>query len=97
MFANNEIGTIEPVEKLCEIAHKHGVLFHTDAVQAAGKIDIDLSKMPFDFLSISGHKVYAPKGVGVLFARKSVKNIIYYENIDEVRDDILVFIEKQTR
>lgn len=77
MFANNEIGTIEPVEKLCEIAHKHGVLFHTDAVQAAGKIDIDLSKMPFDFLSISGHKVYAPKGVGVLFARKSVKNIIY--------------------
>lgn len=77
MFANNEIGTIEPVEKLCEIAHKHGVLFHTDAVQAAGKIEIDLAKMPFDFLSISGHKVYAPKGVGVLFVRKNVKNIIY--------------------
>lgn len=77
MFANNEIGTVEPVEKLCEIAHKHGVLFHTDAVQAAGKINIDLSKMPFDFLSISGHKVYAPKGVGILFARSNVKDIIY--------------------
>lgn len=77
MFANNEIGTIEPVEKLCEIAHKHGVLFHTDAVQAVGKVDINLSQMPFDFLSASGHKVYAPKGVGVLFARSNVKDIIY--------------------
>lgn len=77
MFANNEIGTVEPVEKLCEIAHKHGVLFHTDAVQAAGKVDINLAEMPFDFLSISGHKVYAPKGVGILFARSSVKDIVY--------------------
>lgn len=77
MFANNEIGTIEPVEKLCEIAHKHGVLFHTDAVQAAGKIDINLAQMPFDFLSVSGHKVYAPKGIGILFARSNVKDIIY--------------------
>lgn len=77
MFANNEIGTVEPVEKLCEIAHKHGVLFHTDAVQAAGKVDINLAEMPFDFLSISGHKIYAPKGVGILFARSSVKDIIY--------------------
>ncbi|MCH5149274.1 MAG: cysteine desulfurase [Spirochaetales bacterium] len=77
MFANNEIGTIEPVEKLCEIAHKHGVLFHTDAVQAAGKVRINLAEMPFDFLSISGHKVYAPKGVGILFARNNVKDIIY--------------------
>lgn len=77
MFANNEIGTVEPVEKLCEIAHKHGVLFHTDAVQAAGKVDINLAEMPFDFLSISGHKVYAPKGVGILFARSSVKGIVY--------------------
>lgn len=77
MFANNEIGTIEPVEKLCDIAHKHGVLFHTDAVQAAGKVRINLAEMPFDFLSISGHKVYAPKGVGILFARNNVKDIIY--------------------
>jgi cysteine desulfurase len=77
MYANNEIGSVLPIEEIGAICKEAGVPFHTDAVQAAGKVDIDLSKMPFDFLSISGHKVYAPKGVGVLFVRKSVKNIIY--------------------
>lgn len=72
MFANNEIGTIEPIEEIAAIAKKHNILFHTDAVQAAGKIKIDLQKLPIDYMSISGHKIYAPKGIGVLFRRKGI-------------------------
>jgi cysteine desulfurase len=72
MFANNEIGTIEPVEEIAEIAHAKGALFFTDAVQAVGAVDIDLSKLKVDMLSLSGHKLHAPKGIGMLYIRKGV-------------------------
>ena len=72
MFANNEVGTIEPVAEIGEIAHSVGALFHTDAVQAVGQIDIDLGKLPIDMLSLSGHKLHAPKGIGALYIRKGV-------------------------
>ena len=72
MWANNETGTIFPVKEICAKAHKHGAFFHTDAVQAAGKIKIDVDDAEIDFLSISGHKLHAPKGVGVLFARRGI-------------------------
>lgn len=70
MWANNETGVIFPIAKMAEIAKSRGILFHTDAVQAVGKIPIDLSSIPIDFLSLSGHKLHAPKGIGVLFVRK---------------------------
>jgi len=70
MWANNETGVIFPIEEMAKIAKSRGVFFHTDAVQAVGKIPIDLAGVPVDFLSISGHKLHAPKGVGVLYVRK---------------------------
>ena len=73
MTANNEIGTIEPVEKIGAIAKKHGVLFHTDAVQAVGHIPINVDEMNIDMLSSSGHKLNGPKGIGFLYIRKGVK------------------------
>jgi cysteine desulfurase len=69
MFANNEIGTIQPIEEIGKIAIKHDILFHTDAVQAFGKIPIDVNKMNIDLLSASAHKLYGPKGVGMLYIR----------------------------
>jgi len=75
MYVNNEIGTIQPIQEIAEIAKKHNIPMHTDAVQAIGKIPIDLQKLPVDFLSMSGHKIYAPKGIGILFKRKTAKNI----------------------
>ncbi|MCD6336822.1 MAG: cysteine desulfurase, partial [Candidatus Marinimicrobia bacterium] len=75
MYVNNEIGTIQPIHKIAEIAKKHHIPMHTDAVQAVGKIPIDLQDLPVDFLSMSGHKIYAPKGIGVLFKRKTTKSI----------------------
>lgn len=70
MWANNETGVIFPVEEMAAIAKGRGVLFHTDAVQAVGKIPVDLKKSAINFLSISGHKLHAPKGIGVLYVRK---------------------------
>ena len=73
MFANNEIGTIEPIQEIAKIAHKNGIIFHTDAVQACGNIPIDVQKMDIDMLSLSGHKIYAPKGIGALYVKKGIK------------------------
>lgn len=72
MAANNEIGTIEPIKEIGEIAGKKGILFHTDAVQAVGKMDIDVDKMNIDLLSMSAHKIHGPKGVGFLYINKKV-------------------------
>ncbi len=79
MAANNEIGTIEPLEAIGEIAHRHGVLFHTDAVQAFGHIPLDVEKMHIDMLSVSAHKFHGPKGVGFLYIRKGVKLLPYMD------------------
>lgn len=73
MWANNETGVVFPVEKAAELARQKGILFHTDAVQAVGKIPIDLSKSAVDMLSLSGHKLHAPKGIGVLYVRKGTR------------------------
>ncbi len=73
MWANNETGVIFPVEKAAQMARDRGILFHTDAVQAVGKIPIDLQNSAIDMLSISGHKLHAPKGIGVLYVRKGTK------------------------
>lgn len=73
MFANNEIGTIEPIEELGRIAHEHGVIFHTDAVQALGHIRIDVNRMNIDLLSASAHKINGPKGVGLLYIKTGTK------------------------
>ncbi|MCX6827224.1 MAG: cysteine desulfurase NifS [candidate division Zixibacteria bacterium] len=70
MHANNEIGTIQNITQLSEITHEKGALFHTDAVQSAGKIEVDIKKLKIDLLSMSGHKIYGPKGVGVLYIAK---------------------------
>ena len=78
MFANNEIGTIEPIEQIGAVCKEKGVVFHTDAVQAFGAVPIDVNKMNIDLLSITGHKLYGPKGTGALYIRKGVilKNLI---------------------
>ena len=73
MFANNEIGTIEPIKEIGEIAKEHGILFHTDAVQAFGQVPINVDECHIDMLSASGHKLNGPKGIGFLYIRKGVK------------------------
>ena len=73
MWANNETGVLFPIEKVAEICRAHGAILHTDAVQVAGKIPVDVKKVPVDMLSMSGHKFHAPKGVGIFYVRKGTK------------------------
>ena len=73
MWANNETGNLHPVEELAELAHRAGALFHTDAVQAAGKVPFKLREMDIDMLSVSGHKFHAPKGIGALYVKRGVR------------------------
>ena len=73
MHANNEVGTIEPIAEIGGIARRHGILFHTDAAQSCGKIPVDVNEIKIDLLTIAGHKLYAPKGIGVLFIRRGVQ------------------------
>jgi cysteine desulfurase len=73
MFGNNEVGTIQPIVEIAKICHKHNVLFHTDAVQAVGKLHVDVNELGIDLLSISSHKLHGPKGIGALYIKNGVK------------------------
>ena len=72
MHANNEVGTVQPIAEIAELAKKNDIILHTDAAQSVGKISVDVNRLGVDLLSIAGHKVYAPKGIGALYIRKGL-------------------------
>ena len=86
MIANNEIGTIQPIKEIAEIAHYNNIVFHTDAVQAIGNMEIDVKKMGIDMLSLSGHKINAPKGIGALYIKNGISVEKYINGGHQERD-----------
>lgn len=91
MMVNNEIGTIQPIKKLCEITHEHGGIFHTDAVQGVGHIGIDVKNLNVDMLSCSAHKFYGPKGIGFLYIKKVLRCFLIWK--EELKN--LVCVQEQ--
>lgn len=86
MHANNEVGTIQPIERIASVAHEHHILVHTDAAQSAGKIPVDVNDLGVDLLTVAGHKLYAPKGIGALYARHGTRLVKLIHGADHERD-----------